>query len=45
MNSKINKETPKGNNDIIPVIEEWVRFTGFFNDIPGISLAIQIFNS
>lgn len=26
---------------IIPFIEEWVRFTGFYHEVPGVSMAVQ----
>lgn len=27
--------------DILPVIEEWIRFISYYHDIPGVSMAIQ----
>ena len=42
MNSNHHKKPSEGYNDIIPVIQEWVRFTAFYYEVPGISFVIQV---
>ena len=29
-------------DEIIPFIKEWVRFVGFYENVPGISIAMQL---
>jgi len=38
------KKVSDAYKQILPVIEEWVRFTGYYHEVPGVSMAIQQHN-